>query len=134
MFRFDVSGFEVIPTRTVFTVICHSLNISYLFCHSLLHELIADKGSLEALLLLLLNKKREMNMENVSQRRTLVSLPEMGLVAGTRGMLCAGIALLFADRLTLDQRKAVGWTLFSVGAVTTVPIALEAFGRRKILR
>jgi uncharacterized membrane protein YfcA len=50
------------------------------------------------------------------------------LIAGTRGMLGAGIGLLLADRLPEAQRKAVGWTLLLVGAVTTVPLALEVLG------
>ncbi len=54
-------------------------------------------------------------------RRT-VTLPEIGLIAGTRAALGAGIGLLLADRLSDDQRRAVGWTLFAVGAVTTIPL------------
>jgi hypothetical protein len=50
------------------------------------------------------------------------------LIAGTRGALGAGLGLLMADRLTEPQRKAIGWTLFLVGALTTVPLALEALG------
>jgi hypothetical protein len=54
-------------------------------------------------------------------RRT-VTLPEIALIAGTRAALGAGIGLLLADRLNDDQRRAVGWTLFAVGAVTTIPL------------
>ncbi len=57
-----------------------------------------------------------------------VTLPELALVAGTRGMLGAGLGLLLADRLPEAQRKAVGWTLLLVGVVTTIPLALEVFG------
>jgi hypothetical protein len=60
-----------------------------------------------------------------------LTLPELALIAGTRGLLGAGIALLLADKLGSDQRKAVGWTLFSVGALSTIPLALEVFGKRK---
>ncbi len=62
-------------------------------------------------------------------RETRLTLPELALIAGTRGMLGAGIGLLLADRLTYPQRKAVGWTLVFVGAVTTIPLALEVLGR-----
>jgi len=62
-------------------------------------------------------------------REAHITLPELGLVAGTRGMLGAGLGLLLADRLPEAQRKAVGWTLFLVGVVTTVPLAFEIFGR-----
>jgi hypothetical protein len=48
-------------------------------------------------------------------RQTRVTLPELGLIGGTRAALGAGIGLLLADHLTGEQRKAVGWTLFLVG-------------------
>ena len=58
-----------------------------------------------------------------------LTLPEIGLIAGTRGALGAGIALLLADKLNDDQRKAVGWTLFLVGAISTIPLAINVLGR-----
>jgi len=58
-------------------------------------------------------------------RETRVTLPELGLIAGTRGALGAGIGLLLADHLSDEQRRAVGWTLFLVGAISTVPLAFE---------
>jgi hypothetical protein len=61
-------------------------------------------------------------------RETRITLPELALIAGTRGMLGAGIGLLLADRMPEGQRRAVGWTLLLVGALTTVPLALEVFG------
>jgi uncharacterized membrane protein YfcA len=61
-------------------------------------------------------------------RETRVTLPELALIAGTRAALGAGIGLLLADRLPDNQRKAVGWTLLLVGAVTTIPLAIEVFG------
>ena len=57
--------------------------------------------------------------------RTALSIPEIAIIAGTRGMLGAGVGLLLADRLSREQRRAVGWTLFAVGAITTVPIAVQ---------
>jgi hypothetical protein len=35
------------------------------------------------------------------------------------------LGLLLADRLSDEQRRAVGWTLFAVGAVSTIPIAVQ---------
>lgn len=62
-------------------------------------------------------------------RRTL-TLPEIGLIAGTRAALGAGIALLVADRLSRDQRRAVGWTLVAVGGLSTIPLVAHVmFGR-----
>jgi hypothetical protein len=61
---------------------------------------------------------------------TRLTLPELALIAGTRGALGAGIALLLADRLSNEQRRSVGWTLFLVGAISTVPLAMEILGKR----
>ena len=62
---------------------------------------------------------------------TELRLPELGLIAGTRGMLGAGIGLLLADKLSDQQRKSVGWTLVAIGALTTIPLALIVFGHRR---
>lgn len=64
---------------------------------------------------------------------TELRLPELALIAGTRGMLGAGLGLLLADKLTEDQRKGIGWTLIAIGAVTTIPLAMIVFGRRRNL-
>jgi hypothetical protein len=54
-----------------------------------------------------------------------ISLPIVGLIAGTRVALGAGLGLLLADRFTSERREACGWTLLAVGAITTIPLALE---------
>jgi len=51
-----------------------------------------------------------------------VTVPQIGLIAGTRAMLGAGI------ELTAEQRRAIGWTLVAVGALTTIPLVLQLFG------
>jgi len=58
-----------------------------------------------------------------------LTIPELGLIASTRGILGAGIALLLADRMSLDQRKAIGWTLFLVGALISIPIGAGVLGK-----
>jgi len=62
-------------------------------------------------------------------REVQVTLPELALLVGTRAALGVGLGLLLADRLPESQRKAVGWTLLLVGAVTTVPLAFELLGK-----
>ena len=57
--------------------------------------------------------------------RIPLSIPEVAVIAGTRAALGAGIGLLLADRLDRDQRRAIGWTLFAVGAVSTAPILAQ---------
>jgi H+/gluconate symporter-like permease len=54
-----------------------------------------------------------------------VTLPDLALIVGTRAMFGAGLALLLADKLQKDQRKAIGWTLTLVGVVTTIPLAIN---------
>jgi hypothetical protein len=39
-----------------------------------------------------------------------VIVPQIGLIAGTRAMLGAGIALLLSGKLSGEQRRAIGWT------------------------
>jgi hypothetical protein len=63
--------------------------------------------------------------------RTPLSIPEIAIIAGTRGMLGAGVGLLLADRLSREQRRAVGWTLFAVGALSTIPIGVQIFRSRQ---
>jgi hypothetical protein len=58
-------------------------------------------------------------------KRTPLSIPEIGFIGGTRAAFGAGVALLLADRLNDDQRRAVGWTLLAVGALTTIPIVVQ---------
>ena len=59
-----------------------------------------------------------------------LTLPEVGLIAATRGMLGAGIGLLLAEKLNEDQRKAIGWTLFVMGAISTIPLAMDVLSKR----
>ena len=56
-----------------------------------------------------------------------LTLPEIALIAATRGLLGAGIALLLAGKLKSEQRNAIGWTLVGVGALTTIPLAIDVF-------
>lgn len=64
---------------------------------------------------------------------TELRLPELGMLVGTRAMLGAGVGLLLADKLGNDTRKGIGWTLVAVGALTTIPLAMMVFGRRRRL-
>ena len=64
-------------------------------------------------------------------KRLQISLPELAFVAATRGMGGAGIGLLLGSCFKSDTRKAVGWTLLAIAALTTVPIALRVFARRE---
>jgi hypothetical protein len=59
-----------------------------------------------------------------------LTLPEIALIAGTRGVLGAGLALLLANRINEDQRKAVGWAMFLIGALSTIPLAVNVLYKK----
>lgn len=60
-----------------------------------------------------------------------LTMPELALIAGTRAALGAGVALLLADRLSREQRKAAGTALAVVGAISTIPLLLEVLAKRE---
>lgn len=66
------------------------------------------------------------------KRQTTVGFPSLVLIAGTRVLLGAGLALLLVDRLSVDQRKAVGWTLLGIGVLSTIPLGFEVLRGRSL--
>jgi hypothetical protein len=64
-------------------------------------------------------------------KKAELALPEIVLIAGTRVMAGAGAALLVADKLSKAERKTIGWTLFLIGALSTIPLAVDVFSKRK---
>jgi hypothetical protein len=64
-------------------------------------------------------------------KKAELALPEILLIAGTRVMAGAGAALLLADKLRENERKMIGWTLFLIGALSTIPLAADVFSKRK---
>ena len=77
----------------------------------------------------LLNDGNSLATTRHMKERSL-TIPEIGLIAGTRVALGIGIGLLLSGRLNKDQRKAAGWALFGMGVVTTIPIVLGVVGKR----
>ena len=59
-----------------------------------------------------------------------VTLPEMAIVALTRGMAGAGLGLLLSGSMQRETRRVLGWTLLALGAASTVPILLALLGDR----
>ena len=53
-------------------------------------------------------------------RKVKFSLPKIGIMAGTRGMVGAGAGLLLADKVR-KHRRGLGWALLSIGILTTIP-------------
>lgn len=60
-----------------------------------------------------------------------LSTTEFEFIATTCVALSMGAALLLGDRPGARQRKAAGWTLLGVGAVTSVPIFMRIYGPRE---
>jgi hypothetical protein len=61
-----------------------------------------------------------------------LTLPEIGLIAGTRVALGAGIGLLISDWLNRDQRKGAGWALCGIGVLSSIPIVIGVFAKRPL--
>ena len=62
-------------------------------------------------------------------QRTLTG-PELALIAGTRVALGVGLGLLFSGRLTREQSKAAGVALIAVGALTSIPLAIQVIAAK----
>ncbi len=60
------------------------------------------------------------------------TIPDIMLIAGTRVALGAGIGLLVADKLGDDQRRGAGWALVAVGALSSIPLVINALTKPQI--
>lgn len=63
------------------------------------------------------------------QERT-VKLPELALVAVTRGMLGFGAGLFASELIPRRRRTLVASIFVGIGAVSTIPLALRILRRR----
>ena len=64
-------------------------------------------------------------------KETRLSLPDVTLIAGTRVALGVGVGLLLANRLSENARRGAGAALVAVGALSTIPLALNVFAEQK---
>jgi hypothetical protein len=78
-----------------------------------------------------LQTRKTYNIEGGTMKKAELTLPEIALIAGTRGMIGAGAGLLLADKLNDNQRKTIGWTLLIIGAISTIPLAIEVLSKRQ---
>ena len=60
-----------------------------------------------------------------------MTVPELAIIAATRGAIGFGAGLLLADKLKQNKRKTLGWSLFLSGLASTIPIALHIFGKKE---
>jgi len=67
---------------------------------------------------------------NISESKS-VTVPELALIAVTRGAIGFGAGLLLADKFKGERRKVLGWSLFLSGLASTVPIAMHVFGKKQ---
>jgi hypothetical protein len=75
--------------------------------------------------------RSQMNMSQ-SNVKTL-TVPEIAIIAVTRGAMGFGAGLLLADKLKGAKRKALGWSLFISGLASTIPIAMHVFKKKAAL-
>ena len=64
-------------------------------------------------------------------KKVELPIPELALIAATRGLLGAGIGLLLAGRMSQRKRTVVGRILVAVGALSTIPLAIDVMTRRR---
>ena len=64
-------------------------------------------------------------------RQATLSIPEVGIIAATRGMLGAGVALLLAGKISEEKRPKIGWPLLAIGALSTVPLVIDIVKKSK---
>jgi hypothetical protein len=62
-------------------------------------------------------------------KKANVSLPELAMLAASRAMTGMGLGMMIAQRIAPEKRKVIGWTLFAVGALSTIPLAFEILGK-----
>jgi hypothetical protein len=60
-----------------------------------------------------------------------MTIPELAIIAATRGAIGFGAGLLLADKFKQDKRKTLGWSLFLSGLASTIPIALHIFRKKE---
>jgi hypothetical protein len=66
-------------------------------------------------------------------RRTLLTFPELALVAGTRAAAGLGVGFLLADHVSASARRTIGWTLVLLGLLSTFPLAINVLGNSRLL-
>ncbi len=53
------------------------------------------------------------------------------MLAATRGIAGFGAGMLISEYLGSDRRRVIGWALFLAGALSTIPIGIRLFRRRR---
>lgn len=61
------------------------------------------------------------------KKKLSITVPELALLAATRGAIGVGAGFLLANKLSSGTRKAIGLPLFIGGLLSTIPIARHVF-------
>ena len=64
-------------------------------------------------------------------RTVELPLPLLAAVAVTRALLGVGAGLLLGRSMPDKVRRPLGWSLVAVGALSTIPIGVSVFSRRR---
>ena len=62
---------------------------------------------------------------NPLSKKVNIAVPEIALIAITRVILGVGVGLLLGSALKKRARRAAGLSLFTVGVISTIPLALH---------
>ena len=62
-------------------------------------------------------------------RELMLSPPLLMFVVGTRAAMAFGAGLLAAERIPEARRRPLAVALIALGIATTIPAAMEVFGR-----
>ena len=62
---------------------------------------------------------------NFTGKSVTLAVPEIGMIALTRGALGVGIGLLLSNALEKEERQSAGLALLAVGVLTTIPLLLR---------
>ena len=67
---------------------------------------------------------------NFSEAKS-ITVPEIAIIAATRGAIGFGAGLLLAGKFKQKNRRTLGWALLLSGLASTIPIAMHVFGRNQ---
>ena len=63
----------------------------------------------------------------MKKKKLTISIPELALLAATRGAIGVGAGFLLANKISSGKRKAIGLPLLIGGLLSTIPIARHVF-------
>lgn len=63
-----------------------------------------------------------------------LTLPEIGMINGTRFVIGAGVGLLLGEKMDRHTRKAVGISLLAAGILFSVPMGVSLLGKLRGVR